>query len=42
MAMKVLKAIYDIWCQGLLASHLTRRGKWRSAVKLIQGKPNAV
>ena len=33
--MKLLKFIYEIWCQGLLASHLTRRGRWQSAVKLM-------
>ena len=33
--MKTLKMIYDIWCTGLLASHLTRRGKWQSAVRLM-------
>jgi hypothetical protein len=33
--MKTLKMIYDIWCSGLLASHLTRRGKWQSAVRLM-------
>jgi hypothetical protein len=33
--MKLLKCIYEIWCQGLLASHLTRRGRWQSAVKLM-------
>ena len=33
--MTFLKLIYEVWCQGLVASHLTRRGKWRSAVKLM-------
>lgn len=33
--MKTLKMIYDVWCSGLLASHLTRRGKWQSAVRLM-------
>jgi hypothetical protein len=33
--MKILKTIREIWCQALLASHLTRRGYWRSAVKLM-------
>jgi hypothetical protein len=33
--MKTLKMIYEVWCSGLLASHLTRRGKWQSAVRLI-------
>ena len=35
MEMKILKSIYQIWCEALLASHLTRRGYWRSAVKLM-------
>jgi len=35
---KLFKSIYEIWCQGLLATHLTRRGKWESARKLMQGK----
>lgn len=33
--MTFLKSMYEVWCLGLLASHLTRRGKWRSAVKLM-------
>lgn len=33
--MKTLKMLYDVWCSGLLASHLTRRGKWQSAVRLM-------
>lgn len=33
--MTFFKMIFDIWCLGLLASHLTRRGKWQSAVKLM-------
>lgn len=33
--MKILKMIYDVWCSGLVASHLTRRGKWQSAVRLM-------
>ena len=33
--MKMFKLIYEVWCSGLLASHLTRRGKWQSAVRLI-------
>ena len=33
--MKIVKMFYEVWCTGLLASHLTRRGKWRSAIKLM-------
>lgn len=33
--MTFLKMMYSVWCTGLLASHLTRRGKWQSAVKLM-------
>jgi hypothetical protein len=33
--MTVLKMLYSVWCEGLLASHLTRRGRWQSAVKLM-------
>lgn len=33
--MNVIKLIYEVWCSGLLASHLTRRGKWQSAVRLM-------
>ena len=33
--MKTLKMIYEVWCSGLLASHLTRRGKWQSAARLM-------
>lgn len=33
--MTILKIIYEVWCSGLLASHLTRRGKWQSAVRLM-------
>lgn len=32
---KFFKNIYEIWCLGLLAAHLTRRGKWQSATKLM-------
>ena len=34
--MTFLKLMYSVWCQGLLASDLTKRGKWRSAVKLME------
>lgn len=33
--MNVLKLLYEVWCSGLVASHLTRRGKWQSAVRLM-------
>jgi hypothetical protein len=33
--MKFLKLFYSIWCEALLATHLTRRGMWRSATKLM-------
>jgi hypothetical protein len=33
--MTFLRIMYQVWCEGLLASHLTRRGKWQSAVKLM-------
>lgn len=33
--MKYISIIREVLCQALLASHLTRRGKWQSAVKLM-------
>jgi hypothetical protein len=33
--MTILKILYEVWCSGLVASHLTRRGKWQSAVRLM-------
>lgn len=33
--MTTLKMLYTVWCQGLLAAQLTRRGKWRSATRLM-------
>ena len=33
--MTFLKMIYSVWCTGLLAAQLTRRGKWQSATKLM-------
>lgn len=33
--MKYINMIREVFCQALLASHLTRRGYWRSAVKLM-------
>lgn len=33
--MTMLKILYEVWCSGLVASHLTRRGKWQSAVRLM-------
>jgi len=33
--MKYITMIREVLCQSLLASHLTRRGRWQSAVKLM-------
>jgi hypothetical protein len=33
--MTFIKMIYSVWCQGLLAAQLTRRGKWQSATRLM-------
>lgn len=33
--MTFIKMIYSVWCTGLLAAQLTRRGKWQSATKLM-------
>lgn len=33
--MTIIKTLYKVWCEGLLATHLTRRGKWQSAIKLM-------
>lgn len=33
--MKIINLLREVMCQALLASHLTRRGKWQSAVKLM-------
>jgi len=33
--MTFLRMMYDVWCTGLVASYLTRRGKWQNAVKLM-------
>jgi hypothetical protein len=33
--MKYIIMIREVLCQALLASHLTRRGRWQSAVKLM-------
>jgi hypothetical protein len=33
--MKYITLIREVLCQALLASHLTRRGRWQSAVKLM-------
>jgi hypothetical protein len=33
--MKTIKMLYRVWCEGLLAAQLTRRGKWQSATRLI-------
>ena len=33
--MNIIKMLYEVWCSSLIASHLTRRGKWQSAVRLM-------
>ena len=33
--MSTLKMLYKVWCTGLLAAQLTRRGRWQSATKLM-------
>jgi len=33
--MTFIKMLYSVWCTGLLAAQLTRRGKWQSATRLI-------
>ena len=33
--MTFIKMLYTVWCQGLLAAQLTRRGKWQSATRLM-------
>ena len=33
--MTFIKMLYSVWCQGLLAAQLTRRGKWQSATRLM-------
>lgn len=33
--MTLLQIIYEVWCKGLLASQLTRKGNWQGAVRLI-------
>ena len=33
--MTTLKMLYSVWCTGLLAAQLTRRGRWQSATKLM-------
>jgi len=33
--MKYITLISEVLCQALLASHLTRRGCWQSAAKLM-------
>jgi hypothetical protein len=33
--MKFIQMIREVFCQALLASHLTRRGRWQSAAKLM-------
>ena len=34
--MTFIKMLYSVWCQGLLAAQLTRRGKWQSATRLMK------
>lgn len=33
--MKFIQMIREVFCQALLASHLTRRGRWQSAAKIM-------
>lgn len=33
--MTMLKMLYSVWCTGLLAAQLTRRGRWQSATRLM-------
>ncbi len=33
--MTLLRTLYTVWCTGLLAAQLTRRGRWQSATKLM-------
>jgi hypothetical protein len=33
--MKIINLLREVLCQALLASHLTRRGRWQSAVRLM-------
>jgi hypothetical protein len=33
--MTFIKMIYSVWCTGLLAAQLTRRGRWQSATRLM-------
>jgi hypothetical protein len=33
--MTFIKMLYSVWCTGLLAAQLTRRGKWQSATRLM-------
>lgn len=37
-----LHNIYNVLCQGLLASQLTRSGRWRSAYKLMNGDKHVI
>jgi hypothetical protein len=33
--MNFLTMLYSVWCEGLLASQLARRGRWQSAARLM-------
>ena len=33
--MTFIKMLYEVWCTGLLAAQLTRRGRWQSATRLM-------
>lgn len=33
--MKIINLLIEVLGQALLASHLTRQGRWRSAVKIM-------
>jgi len=33
--MKFINLLREVLCQALLASHLTRQGRWQSAVRLM-------
>ena len=33
--MTFIKMLYSVWCTGLLAAQLTRRGRWQSATRLM-------
>lgn len=39
---KFFNTMYSIICESLLASQLTRCGRWRSAYKLMKGEKHAI